>query len=102
MYTLHSIYYEFGLEGTTEKVTIINEDSSEGTVTINTIVPAMDSGVWTGEYFTDYPIIVSANPAEGYQFVGWSGSITSSETTIEVPVVAGGIELQAKFEKSTN
>lgn len=93
---------EFGLEGTTEKVTIINEDSSEGTVTINTIVPAMDSGVWTGEYFTDYPIIVSANPAEGYQFVGWSGSITSSETTIEVPVVAGGIELQAKFEKSTN
>ena len=59
----------------------------------------MKNGSWTGEYFTDYPVTVTAQPMEGYEFAGWSGSIESDEITIEVPVSEGGIELRAEFQK---
>jgi hypothetical protein len=56
-------------------------------------------GSWSGEYYTDYPVTVTANPASGYEFVGWSGSIDSTEITVEVPVVSGGIIIKAEFRK---
>lgn len=90
---------EFGLTGSIETVTLCNPDESKGTITLNTITPSMKDGNWIGEYFTDYPVAVTVNPAEGYEFTGWSGSIVSDEKTIEVPVTAGGIELKAEFRK---
>lgn len=90
---------EFGLTGTVEQVVLHNSDESEGKILINTIIPTMENGSWTGEYFTDYPVTVTAEPAEGYEFIGWTGSIISNEMTIEVPVTEGGIELTAEFQK---
>lgn len=90
---------EFGLIGTVEDVTLYNEDESKGTISINTVTPNMEKGSWTGEYFTDYPVTVTADPEDGFEFVGWSGSVVSQELTIEVPVSEGGIELRAEFQK---
>ncbi len=99
IYMKQHIAKEFELTGTIENVTLHNGDETEGKIILNTITPEMENGSWTGEYFTDYPVTVTAQPAEGYEFVGWSGSVVSDEITIEVPVTEGGIELTAEFQK---
>ena len=53
-------------------------------------------------YYTDYPVTVTAVSNEGYEFIGWSGSVTSDSATIEVEIVAGGITLEAMFQKIAN
>ena len=90
---------EFELTGSLETVTLYNEDESMGTIQINTTTPVIKDGSWTGEYYTDYPVTVTAKPVAGYEFVGWSGSIDSTEITVEVPVTAGGITLKAEFRE---
>lgn len=91
---------EFGLSGDVGNITLKNEDESKGNIIINTIEPKMVNGKWTGEYYTDYPVTLTAQPKEGYQFVGWSGDINATEITIEVPVASSGIEVQANFVKT--
>ena len=90
---------EFELTGSVETVTIVNKTTEYGTVTVNSITPVMKNGSWSGEYFTDYPITVSAEPIEGYEFIGWNGTVVSDSPTVEVPVEQGGIVLEAEFQK---
>ena len=90
---------EFELTGQPEMITVHNSDEQGGTIRINTITPKMKAGSWSGEYFTDYPITLTAYPAEGYEFAGWSGSIASDEKVMEVSVPVGGIEITAEFRK---
>ena len=91
---------KFDLTGTLENVTLKVNDTAGGTIVLNTATPDLSQGSWTGQYYTDYPVTVTAIPTDGYQFVGWSGSVTSKETTIEADVLAGGIVLEAVFEKT--
>ena len=65
---------------------------------LNTIVPELTQGEWSGRYLTDYPVTVTAEPAEGYRFVGWEGSFSSDEACLEAEVSAEGICLRAVFE----
>lgn len=90
---------EFGLTGTLEDVTLKTNHASGGTIQLNTTTPDLSKGSWTGKYYTDYPVTVTAVPADGYEFVGWSGSVNSNNDTIEAEVVEGGIALEAVFEK---
>lgn len=85
------------LYGTVEEVMLETNDVDAGEIYINTIIPEMAGGIWRGEYFTDYPIRVTAIPKEGYYFAGWEGSVVSDEASISVPVVEGGIYLKAVF-----
>lgn len=89
---------EFGLEGI-GRVMLRNEKEEAGSICVNSITPTLQNGSWSGDYFTDYPITVTAIPNEGYRFLHWSGSVESMEEKIEVPVTAEGVELIAVFEK---
>lgn len=91
---------EFGLTGSVETVVLHNKEEAEGSIRINSITPEMEAGSWSGEYYTDYPVTVTAVPKAGYRFVCWSGSMDSTEETIEVQIGTGGIELTAEFEKA--
>ena len=93
---------EFGLTGTLEEVTLKINDTEGGNIQLNTTSPDLTDGSWTGKYYTDYPVTATAIPEEGYQFVGWSGSVTSDSATIEAEVTVGGITLEAVFEKIGN
>jgi len=47
-----------------------------GDITLNTITPELIEGYgyrrfWDGRYFTDFPVVVTANPSPGYRFVRW-------------------------------
>lgn len=90
---------EFGLTGTLENVILKVNDVEGGTIQLNTTTPNLSEGSWIGKYYTDYPITVTAVPSDGYEFTGWSGSVTSDNATVEAEVVNGGITLEAVFEK---
>lgn len=98
-YIAEDLAEEFSLTGTLEEVNLQVNDPAGGTVRINTTTPDVSNGSWSGRYYTDFPVTITAVPADGYRFVGWSGSFEGTEATIEVPVVSGGITLRAHFEK---
>lgn len=72
-------------------------ETQGGTILLNTITPDLRDGEWRGTYFTDYPVTVTAVPAEGYRFVGWQGTYESDEETVEAAVTGEGICLRAVF-----
>ncbi len=72
-------------------------DEGAGVITLNSIVPEMKDGVWTGTYLTDYPVDVSADAADGYRFLGWEGTYVSAEKELKADVPAEGICIRAVF-----
>ncbi len=97
-YMIESLKNEFDLSGTVETVKLSINAAEAGNVYINTIQADMSEGEWEGQYFTDYPVKVTAQANPGYRFAGWSGSYESTDTEIRV-AVEEGIQLTALFEK---
>lgn len=97
-YIVEHMAEEFGLTGTKERVVLETNLPEGGEVIINTLQLNLEEK-WEGEYYTDYPISVTAVPAEGYRFVGWTGDIRSEETEMTLVIPTGGLVLQAEFEK---
>ena len=56
----------------------------EGKIKINNIIPELNEGKWSGKYFTDIPIFITAIPNEGSKFKEWDGDATSNEEILEV------------------
>lgn len=86
--------------GTGESVRI-NVDASDrqgGTVTANTAVLDFADGWRTVEYFPEYPVTFTANPAPGYVFAGWAGDVESDEQTV-TPDLSVINSIVAVFEK---
>lgn len=94
----------FGLTGTLAPVKIEISDTEAGSVVLNTAAPSFDEyGKWCGEYYTDYPIALSAAANEGWHFVGWeTGAVQeemTAESAIELAVPESGLSIRAVFEK---
>ncbi|MBE6876445.1 MAG: hypothetical protein E7496_06940, partial [Ruminococcus sp.] len=90
-----------GLSGETAEITVSVDKPELGTVQINTVLPDWKAeSSWTGIYFTDYPITLTAVPAEGCTFTGWTGAglspAESGNLTITVPVTQA-LHLTASF-----
>lgn len=97
---------DFGLSGTLAPVELEINDPVSGSIVLNTVEPSFDlDGKWSGEYYTDYPITLTASANEGYRFVRWE--ITDAlkneamdEEAIELPIPESGISIKAIFEKN--
>jgi hypothetical protein len=68
----------FGINGMYSLSISIN-DTVAGSVQLNSLT--IDSGTWGGEYFDFIPVTLTAIPNEGYVFVGWQGSVNSTDST---------------------
>lgn len=90
---------EFRLKGTLENVILTINDEKAGLIEINTITPKLQDGIWSGQYYTDYPVTVRAIANPGYVFTGWSGDIDTADVSTEVMIKEGGVKLNAIFEK---
>lgn len=88
------------LSGTAETITVYNISQQSGYIQVNTITPDISSGCWSGQYFTDFPVTVTAVPNPGYAFVGWTGDIQSESISIDVPIKKGGVTINAIFQKA--
>lgn len=98
-YAVKHIAEEFQLTGALETVTVTCQHPEMGEVTVNTSRIDLTDGSWEGQYFTDYPITVTAEPKDGYQFLGWKGDANQVDSTLTVSV-DGGIALEAVFAKN--
>jgi len=58
------------------------ENPTHGSVQLNTI--QLTEADWEGIYFESVPITLTALPKAGFLFERWSGSLTSTETTITI------------------
>jgi hypothetical protein len=98
----HIIDY-FDLGGTA-KVSL-STDEGMGYIVINSIsitidTPGVDDSTsWTGIYFQDVPIEITAIPQQGYRFLRWEGApgINSVTETISI-TLEDDISLRAVFE----
>ena len=84
---------EFGLTGTLASVDLAVNNSDGGYIRLNTIEPDLFAGTWSGQYYTDFPVTVTAVAKDGYVFKGWSGAINSAEETVELKLNTGGTSL---------
>lgn len=98
-YCAEHLAEEFQLTGSLETVTVTCADPDMGAVTVNTSCIDLADGSWNGQYFTDYPITVTATAKDGFEFIGWKGDMQSTEKTITVSV-DGGISLEAVFAET--
>jgi hypothetical protein len=70
---------EFDLPAVHE-ISIYNDQPAQGSVRVNSLV--IESPYWSGKYFQDNPISLTAFPKPGYKFDHWSGDVNSSEPMV--------------------
>lgn len=90
----------FNLKGAFDLTLSVNDPHS-GVVRINdhiNLFEAEPSTKFTGMYFTNIPITIEALPQKGYRFVGWTGTIESSDPRIEASFTSD-LQLVANFAK---
>lgn len=91
---------EYGFVNETNRIRLEINDAEQGNIRVNTCYPSFnDDNLWEGEYFTDFPITLEANPLEGYQFAGWSGDIDSKDLSITIDMSQGDVNVKANFIK---
>jgi hypothetical protein len=86
-YCRQHLQYEFGL-GNEMEITLDVSDEEAGYIRLNTIEPKVYP--FTGIYFEDIPIKMTAVPKPGYKFVKWEGTLNSPEVTITYDMLAEG------------
>lgn len=55
-------------------------DTAAGSVKVNTVM--VEDENWTGSYFAEVPVTVTAIPKAGYRFARWSGASTATNSTL--------------------
>lgn len=89
-------YFNSGLDVT------INLDATEGgKVTLNTLHFEDGELPFSGKYFLNVPVELTATPLEGYKFDGWSGAVNSTEQSISVQL-ARTANITANFSVDTD
>ncbi|EXM37831.1 spore coat protein CotH [Ruminococcus albus SY3] len=81
-------------------VTVKTSDSSKGGVILNTTALDLSDKDFSGEYYTAYPITVTADPASG-KFVKWEAtgcSISDANSPTATVTIKGDCEIKAIYE----
>lgn len=87
----------FGL-GDAHSISLSVNNPEGGTVSVNTVTPDLAGGAWQGKYFSEYEITLTAVPADGYVFTGWSGDATEEQAEVTLGL-SRDMEITANFEK---
>ena len=94
MFTLRHMKEHLKLEGELNELTI--NVSGEGKIKVNTIIPTLKDGTWTGKYYSKIPITLSVVDSYADSFKGWSGDVKSNEKTINI-TLSNAMRIQANF-----
>ena len=70
--------------------------SSGGTIEVNSV--NISQFPWRGKYFEEMPIVLKAEPAEGFEFVGWTDKSFGQNPEIVVNL-NGDLKIGAIFQK---
>jgi len=84
-------------------ITISVTGVSGASIKINTVTPNLASGSWTGKYYSNIPVTVTASaPPGGYQFDGWTvtnGAAESSSALTTTVNFTGNTLITAKYKQ---
>lgn len=95
---IQGLQQNYQYAGNVNTLTVNVNNSSLGKVKINSVIPDIGSNGWSGTYFADIPVTLTAIPDDGCSFTGWSGDISSSDQTITV-TLSQALNLKAEFSK---
>ncbi|MCL2764659.1 MAG: CotH kinase family protein [Treponema sp.] len=91
--------------GNLSNVTLVTSDSTgsvpNASVRLNTITPDMSSGRWTGKYYSNMPVTVTAAVPAGYKFSGWTvtGGTAADPLLLTTEVAfSGDVTINANYE----
>lgn len=76
--------------------TITLKTNGNGKIKINSITPNTAGGGWTGKYYSDCPVTLTAIPGEGAAFSGWEGDASGNQVTITT-TLSRAMTIQANF-----
>lgn len=79
-YAYQHVIEQFGLAGT-YTVNISNEENNKGYVVLNSLNIKNES--WSGTYFDEVPIKLTAVPYKGYSFAGWQDGNKNTSIVIK-------------------
>ncbi|MBK9247960.1 MAG: lamin tail domain-containing protein [Ignavibacteria bacterium] len=92
----------FGLRGLTS-LSLKSNLANAGGLTINSL--SAPSGEFSGIYFRDIPVEITANPNSGYEFIGWinsqNGTVFSTSRTLSLLSDQETVALTAVYHPST-
>lgn len=91
------IINKFGLSGTSQ-LSMDVLPAGSGKIRVNTVIP--ESYPWTGFYFNDIPIKLTAFALPGFRFLRWEG-ISQPDTANITLVLNDNLSLTAIFEADT-
>ena len=95
-YAIEDMREYLGIHGDNATITVTRKGS--GTITAGTAEAVFSDSVWTGTYSDGSEVTLTAKPASGYRFDGWSGAVTSSDETVKVKA-GKGVALTCTFTK---
>ena len=72
------------------------QTNGSGSIQVNTVTPDFSGGTWNGQYYSDFPVTLTAVPSNVQTFIGWSGDYDSTDTTITVSL-QDAMQIQANF-----
>lgn len=85
----------FNLPGSTTLVLELS-DNNAGSIQVSSIQP--DVYPWSGTYFQNVPLTLTAIPADGYEFVRWEGDMAATTQSITFSPNSSQSNLTAVFQ----
>ncbi len=98
-YALDILIRELELDAQPCALTLSVPDPDGGTIRVDRSSPDLSGRSWTGTWLTGIPVTLTAEPAEGWTFVGWQGDMNGSDAEITVTLREGDNAFTALFEK---
>lgn len=89
----------------TAKVSVSTNMTSAENVTINTLTESVKDGAWTGTYYQEVPVTVSAPVVDGLQFEKWEvtgGTATdATAATTQITLTASNATIKAVYKEGS-
>lgn len=79
------------------KVSLDINNPQFGQIKVNTITVKGEQMPWSGEYFNDVSLNITAIPEKGYKFIKWEGYVSTNKESINI-FIDQDINLKAIFE----
>lgn len=86
----------FNLSGMS-KINLSTNNSDFGSIQVNTIIIDGEDMPWSGDYFNDLKLKITAIPKKGHKFVNWMGDYIDNKSELTV-LIEEDINLTAVFE----
>ncbi|WP_294410218.1 CotH kinase family protein [uncultured Ruminococcus sp.] len=96
-YAIEDMQNYLGISNNSATVTVTEQ--GRGTLVVDSIDTSFSGNVWTGSFDSGQKVTITAKPAEGYVFAGWSGAVSSDSAAITV-TADKAVSLVCTFKKA--